>query len=107
MALNPRVRCDGTPQKLLNYMASGKPIVSFEGSGSVLEHGKTGWLVPGSDPEAFASGMLHVLDNGSLASNMGEAARQQVAEQYGWDRTARQVEHVYRRVLARRRGPSP
>ncbi len=27
--VNPRPRCEGIPQKLLNYMAAGRPIVSF------------------------------------------------------------------------------
>jgi glycosyltransferase involved in cell wall biosynthesis len=32
VAVNPRIACDGLPQKLLNYMAAGCPIVSFAGS---------------------------------------------------------------------------
>src|SRR4029077_9647123 len=34
--LNPRPACDGIPQKLLNYMAAGRPIVSFAGSAKVI-----------------------------------------------------------------------
>ena len=58
VALNPRVHSSGTPQKLLNYMAAGKPIVSFAGSGAILEHGLNGWLVPGDDDVLFADAAL-------------------------------------------------
>jgi len=34
--LNPRTRCAGIPQKLLNYMAAGRPVVSFAGSAKIL-----------------------------------------------------------------------
>jgi glycosyltransferase involved in cell wall biosynthesis len=43
IAVNPRVECDGVPQKLMNYMAAARPTVSFAGSAAHLRHGETGW----------------------------------------------------------------
>lgn len=103
VALNPRTACAGVPQKLLNYMAAAKPIVSFAGSGQVLEHGRTGWLVPDEDPDAFGNAVLHLLAQPRLAEALGAAARRQVVEHYSWDRTARLVEVVYERVCRARR----
>ncbi|HTC24270.1 MAG TPA: glycosyltransferase family 4 protein [Gemmatimonadales bacterium] len=98
VALNPRTACSGVPQKLLNYMAAAKPIVSFAGSGGLLEHGRTGWLVPDGDTEAFGGAVLHMLDEPELAHRLGAAARRHVADHYSWDRSARLVESVYEQV---------
>ena len=101
VALNPRTDCDGLPQKLLNYMAAGKPIVSFEGSGRVLVHGATGWVVANEDVRAFARGVLGLLDDAALARKMGANARRHVLEEYSWSRAAEKMESVYRAVCAR------
>ena len=42
VAINPRVDCDGVPVKLLNYMAAGLPVVSFDSSAPGVSHLKTG-----------------------------------------------------------------
>jgi len=98
VAVNPRVQCDGAPQKLLNYMAAGKPIVSFRGSGQILDHGRTGWLVEGHDAAAFALGTLRCLDDPDLARALGRAARRRAAAHYRWDAAATLIEAVYHRL---------
>ena len=98
VALNPRTACSGVPQKLLNYMAAGKPIVSFAGSGRLLEHGRTGWLVPDGDTEAFGGAVLRLLSEPDLARELGAAARRYVVDHFSWDRSAQLVEAVYEQV---------
>ena len=100
VAVNPRVECDGIPQKLLNYMACGCPVVSFAGSAAHLQHGRTGWVVPGADTAAMAEGILRLLDDRQLARRLGEAASEQVRTEYSWDSSATLAEQVYARVLA-------
>jgi glycosyltransferase involved in cell wall biosynthesis len=90
--------CPGVPQKLLNYMAAARPIVSFEGSRWILEHGRTGWLVENGDERAFADGVLRLLDDPRLAASLAMSARAVVLERYDWDRIASRVERVYRRL---------
>ena len=58
VALMPRVECPGLPQKLLNYMAAGKAIVSFAGSAKLLEHEVTGLIVPNRDIAGFANAIV-------------------------------------------------
>ncbi len=100
IAANPRTVCDGLPQKLLNYMAAGMPVVSFEGSGKLLEHGKTGWVVQDDDVKAFAAGMLHLLDNQELSKRIGDNARRYVKSELTWEKAAESIESVYEQVLA-------
>ena len=97
VALNPRVHAAGTPQKLLNYMAAGKPIVSFAGSAAILEHGHSGWLVPGNDDVMFADGALRCLEDDGLARALGSEA-QRLATEYSWDGSAALLETVYTRL---------
>jgi glycosyltransferase involved in cell wall biosynthesis len=102
IAVNPRIEADGAPVKLLNYMAAGKPIVSFEGSAPGLTHDHTAWLVAGGDPLAFGQGILALLEAPERAHALGRAARRFVEQHYRWPVVAAQIEDVYRTVLARK-----
>jgi glycosyltransferase involved in cell wall biosynthesis len=104
VALNPRTQCDGIPQKLLNYMAAGKPIVSFRSSAEVLHPGVTGWVVEDGDVPGFAEAILRLLADQELARRLGTAARDWVLGHYTWARTAERTEEVYERVLGRAMG---
>jgi glycosyltransferase involved in cell wall biosynthesis len=100
VALNPRTVCDGLPQKLVNYMAAGAPIVSFRGSAKHLTEGEHGVVVEDGDVIAFAAGIDRLLDDPALARRLGTNARAYAREKLTWERTAEQVEAVYRRILA-------
>jgi glycosyltransferase involved in cell wall biosynthesis len=102
VAANPRIEADGMPVKLLNYMAAGKPIVSFAGSAPGLAHGQTAWLAAGGDPAELARGLLAVLADPPEARALGRRARLFVEQHYRWPVVAEQIEQVYRSVLERR-----
>jgi len=101
VAVNPRPAAPGLPVKILNYMLAGLPVVSFEGStGGLVEHEKTGWVVPGTDVNAFADGIAGLLDRPREARKFGETARLHVLSLGSWADKARAIEQVYERVLA-------
>jgi glycosyltransferase involved in cell wall biosynthesis len=100
VALNPRVHCDGVPQKLNNYLAAGKAIVSFAGSARGLTSGQNALVVADGNIEAFARAIQQLLDNPALATRLGLGAGQS-ARGRTWDVTAERVENVYQRVLQR------
>lgn len=99
--LNPRPHCDGTPQKLLNYMAAGRPIVSFRGSGAMLEAERTALLVEDGDVKAFADAVLRLLDDPELAAILGRNARRFVEMRLRAEQAAARIESIYRSVLDR------
>jgi glycosyltransferase involved in cell wall biosynthesis len=105
VAVNPRIDCDGIPVKLLNYMAAGKPVLSFAGSAPGIRHRQTGWLVPDGDVDGFAEGALTLLSNTELATALGQNARRQVQDQHDWSRSAELAEGVYRRIIRERAAP--
>ena len=102
VAVNPRTECDGIPVKLLNYMAAGKPVLSFAGSAPGVCHRQTGWLVPDGDIDGFAEGALTLLSNTELASALGQNARRLVQDQHDWGRSAELTENIYHRVIRER-----
>lgn len=102
IALNPRTACDGLPYKLLNYMAAGKPVISFRGSAGGIPADAV-LAVPDGDTQAFAAAILHLLDDRALASKLGQRARQVAAEEHTWERAAEKLEWVYTSLLNSRR----
>lgn len=99
---NPRVECSGVPQKVLNYMAAGRGIVSFDSSRGPLRDGSTALVVPDGDVDAFAAAMLHLLENPAVARSLGDNARREAVARHGWDRVATDVVAVYRRLAGGR-----
>ena len=98
IAANPRIVCPGIPQKLLNYMASALPTVSFEGSSAILVHEKTGLVVPNADIDKFAAAITRLADSRNLRLRLGNAARELVEAEFTWERVAATFERVYRRL---------
>ena len=103
IAVNPRVQCDGIPQKLLNYMAAGMPIATFEGSAGPVRHEVTGLRVPNSDTAAMADAMERLLTDRGMARKLGDTAREQARRDFSWAQVAARVEQVYREVIAEQR----
>lgn len=100
VAVNPRVVCDGVPQKNFNYMASSLPVVSFRSSSEPSVHGKTGLAVPDGDTTGLAKALLKLLTDEDARHRMGRAARTHV-EEFSWRSRAEEVESIYRNVLER------
>ncbi len=96
VALSPRTQCDGIPQKLLNYMAAGVPIVAFQGSAVTLKHERTGLCVVDGDTEGMAGAIERLLDDRALAHRLGESAREEARREHSWARVAERIEGVIR-----------
>lgn len=99
IAVLPRMHCDGIPQKLLNYMAAGKGIVSSAGSAKLLEGEQTGLVVANGDVNAFAAAIVRLAADPSLRERLGSAAREYVERNYSWDQAAERLERIYQRIV--------
>ena len=84
-------------------MAAGKAIVASAGSAKVLEHERTGLVVPDGDVGAFADAVLRLANNPGLSEALGRTARETVERDFSWERAAERMEPVYERLLATRR----
>ena len=100
VAANPRTACDGLPQKLLNYMAAGCPIVSFAGSARHLVHEENALIVNDGDVGAFSAAILRMVGERDLARRLGRNAQTLVRSHMTWQHTANDIERVYERVTS-------
>ena len=77
-ALSSRV--EGLPLALLEAMAKGLAVVSFDncaGPCEVIEHGADGLLVPGGDERALARAICALIESPDLRRRLGDGARRQ------------------------------
>lgn len=82
----------------LEAMAAGKAIIGTRVGGvpEIVRNGYNGLLVEPEDPRALASGILRLLENPSLAEELGQNGRRHVEDCYSWENGARHYLEVYR-----------
>jgi D-inositol-3-phosphate glycosyltransferase len=86
----------------LEAAACGVPVVAAAVGGlrSIVEHGRTGFLVDGRDPGLFAAYVEEILDNPEVAASMAAAAAIDAAS-YTWSTTAARLRRLYADLSAR------
>lgn len=74
----PRISWSGYPVKMLNAMASGKPIVCCKGSAYGITSGENGIIVPNNDENEFAKALITLIKEPELREKLGKKARETV-----------------------------
>jgi glycosyltransferase involved in cell wall biosynthesis len=99
----------GTPLKLFEYMAAGKPIVATDSNeaAEVIQHGHNGLLVESGDVTSFAEAILTLLSDPVERVRLGRNARQRAIESYSWEQYTRRLEETYLKVLVKAPSASP
>ncbi len=72
---------EGLPRAILEAMAIGRPVIAFDvpGCNALVEHGKTGQLLPPRDDSALVQAILdYGLRSNEEINGEGQAARQKV-----------------------------
>jgi glycosyltransferase involved in cell wall biosynthesis len=95
---------EGTPLTLIQAMTSGLPIVTTDTCGmkDVIEHGKSGLLIPVRSATAIESALAQLAGDRMLRERLGRTARAAALASYTWDRVAGPVEDVYLGLRERR-----
>ncbi|MCK5219212.1 glycosyltransferase family 4 protein [bacterium] len=91
---------------MLEAMACALPLIitKHAGAAELIKSGQSGLLLPVlADDKTVTRALDQLADNFDLRQRMGQAARL-VARQYSWDRMAQDIESVYERVNAGKRG---
>ncbi len=97
---------DNLPLVVLQSMACGVPVVSFDTGGipEIIDHKVNGWLAPRRDTAALVRGLRAGLEQGR-AVHWGRAAREKMVEWFSLERfLARHVE-LYERIVRERGAP--
>ncbi|MBE0613561.1 MAG: glycosyltransferase family 4 protein [Burkholderiales bacterium] len=98
----PSYANEGVPQALMQAMAAGVPVVSTP-VGSIeelVEHEKTGLLVPPQDADALRTAIERLLEDGELGQRLAQAAREKVRLGYSREHMLDRMEGVFREATA-------
>jgi len=89
---------------LLEAMALRKPTIATHVGGipEVIEHGKTGYLVPPLDPGRLAGAIMSLLEHPGSAAEMGVAGRARVIESFDIRKMVSMTESRYVELLSDR-----
>jgi glycosyltransferase involved in cell wall biosynthesis len=99
---------EGVPAVLLEAGYCGLPVVASDVGGvrECVQHGITGYLVPRDDIEGFSRRILEVLDDPTLRSRVGGAAREHVEAHFLMDAVAAEYVSFYTE-LRKKSGQGP
>jgi L-malate glycosyltransferase len=90
-------RSEAFPNGVMEAMAAGLPVVASGVGGlpDLIEHGRTGLLVPPDDPGTLAAALESLVRSPQYACDLGAAAREEIVRRYSFDRMVRAFEHLY------------
>ena len=103
VAVVPSIYPDACPTVAMEAMATGTPVIasSIGGLPEIIEHGRTGILVPPADPASLASALTLLIKDARLRAEMAEAGTQRV-EAFFASSIAGRMEGLYGRLLSDR-----
>lgn len=87
-----------TMVKTVEYMAFGRPVVSYDLPESRVSAGPAAVYAQPNDPRSFAASIAVLLDDAELRSSMGEAGRARIRG-FSWTHSEDALLRAYRRVL--------
>jgi len=88
------------PAKIPEYLAMGKPIVTYsQGIGEILEDGVHALKVSSLKPDEMAQCLLMLLSDPSLRMEMARAARSLALHLFDWQANTRKLLSIYQAVV--------
>jgi glycosyltransferase involved in cell wall biosynthesis len=90
-----------TMNKVLEYMAFGKPQIMFdlvEGRASAQD---AAWYVPTNSPQRMAETLAKLLDDPQARAEMGNRGAKRLHQELHWGRSVEQLENAYQHALTK------
>ena len=94
---------EGTPVAFIEAQAAGIPVVGTKVAGvpTVVDHGRTGFLLPRDDEAGLARAIRELLENTLQAQEFGAAGQEHVFQKFSVERLVAEIDELYRRLLSR------
>ena len=95
---------EGLPNVIVEAAYLRVPILATRvgGTAEVVEHGKSGWLIPAGDVNAIRAGLEAFLGNPQSFVAMGESAQRRIVDGFSIAVRTRKLTEFYRRLCARK-----
>jgi glycosyltransferase involved in cell wall biosynthesis len=93
-----------TMNKVIEYMAMEKPLVSFDLTEARVSAGEAAVYVPANDEAAFAGAIDSLLDDDERRAMMGRIGRRRVEDELSWENSRRNLLEFYSGVFAAAKG---
>lgn len=92
----------GSPMKIFEYMASGRPIVaaSVGQLAQLLQNEVTALLYEPGDVQAFANHMIALYKAPAFRNEIGRQAREQAVREHSWDTYIQHLDAIISNVVA-------
>ena len=92
---------EGLSNALLEALSTGLAAIATAvgGAPDVIEHGKTGWLIPPDYPSALQEAILKLLADPGQQAILGRAGREQIISNYALPATADRLRTLYDQLL--------
>jgi glycosyltransferase involved in cell wall biosynthesis len=93
--------------KIPEYMAMGRPIVSYDLTESRVSAGDAALYAEPGDVDGFAAQLGVLLDDPDLRARMGRLGRERVEQALAWQHSEPLLLAAYERALQRETAPAP
>jgi glycosyltransferase involved in cell wall biosynthesis len=95
-----------TMNKVIEYMALGKPMVAFDLTETRTSAGDAALYAVPNDVDDFAARVAQLLDDPGLRRTMGRVGRQRFQERLAWEFSKGELVSAYDRLMGVRRAPA-
>lgn len=99
VAVSPKMSVTEGAGKLLNYMAMGLPVVSFDTPVAREYLGDDGVYAALGDADAFGAAIVQLLDSSDQRSALSRSLRRRAIEHFSWQQMGQRIVAVYDRLL--------
>ena len=91
----------------IESLAAGRPVIAsrLPGLADLIQHGRTGLLVPPESPKRLAEAICELVQNPERADNCGQAARR-FARDFDWPNIAQRHLDLFSELIAIKRCPA-
>ena len=84
----------------IEAMAMGKPVIAYAHGAmtEIVEHGKTGFLIPSGDEESFAQAIIKLLHSPDQSRLIGAEGRIRVEKSFSADIMVSQISDILKQI---------